>query len=209
MLSRLALSMRLETMMQRRGVQPRSVCRQTRLSWARLALKTRPARSNQHMLRLSVAGLVLALCACGTDDLSFGRCGPTTGTVTRIVDGDTIEILFGSEVYKVRYLNVDAPEMSGSESGGPECLAEDAKLLNEQLTFERTVELEYDTECTDRFDRLLAFVKVDGRMVNEVIVERGFGQVLVIPPNVKYQSEFEMLEARAKENRAGIWGACQ
>ena len=74
---------------------------------------------------------------------------------------------------------------------------------------ERTVELEYDEECTDRFDRLLAFVKVDGRMVNEVIVERGFGQVLVIPPNVKYQSEFEMLEARAKDNRAGIWGACQ
>ena len=161
------------------------------------------------MMRRFVAGLVLALCACGTDDLSLGRCGPMTGTVTRIVDGDTIELLFGSEIYKIRYLNVDAPEMSGGDGGGPECLAEDAKLLNEQLTFERTVELEYDVECTDRFDRLLAFVKVDGRMVNEVIIERGFGQVLVIPPNVKYQSEFEILEARAKDNRAGVWGACQ
>ena len=161
------------------------------------------------MLRLSIAGLVLALCACGTDDLSFGRCGPTVATVTRIVDGDTIELLYGSEVYTVRYLNVDAPEMTGGESGGPECLAEDAKLLNEQLTFEREVELEYDEECTARFDRLLAFVKVDGRMVNEVIIERGFGELLVIPPNVKYQSEFERLEAKAKDNRAGIWGACQ
>ena len=161
------------------------------------------------MLRLSVAGLVLALCACGTDDLTFGRCGPAVGTVTRIVDGDTIELLYGSEVYKVRYLNVDAPEMNSNDSEPPECLAEEATLLNEQLTFEREVELEYDEECTDRFDRLLAFVKVDGRMVNEVIIERGFGELLVIPPNVKYQSEFERLEAKAKDNRAGIWGACQ
>ena len=161
------------------------------------------------MLRLLLAGLVLATSACGGDDLSLGRCGPTHGTVTRIVDGDTIELLYGSEVYKVRYLNVDAPELNSTRTEPAECLAVEAQALNEQLVYEREVELEYDQECTDRFDRLLAFVKVDGRMVNEVLVERGFGRVLVIPPNVKYQSEYELLEAKAIENRAGIWGACQ
>ena len=141
--------------------------------------------------------------------ISQGRCGPVQATVTRVVDGDTVEVLYGSQVYKVRYLNVDAPELNSSSGDPAECLAEEARDLNEILVYERTVELEYDEECTDRFGRLLAFVKVDGRMVNEVLVERGFGRVLVIPPNVKYQSEYELLEAKAIENRAGIWGACQ
>jgi hypothetical protein len=46
-------------------------------------------------------------------------------------------------------------------------------------------------------------------MVNFILVERGYGKVLLIAPNLSLASEFESLEALAIEQSAGIWGACE
>lgn len=144
---------------------------------------------------------------CGGESLTPSVCGPTQGVVTNVVDGDTVDILANGETYRVRYLNVDAPELNGSES--PECLAQEAKEANEALVLGREVTLEYDQECKDRYDRLLGFVYRSERMVNLILVERGFGRVLLIEPNLTFATEFEALEALAKEQKAGVWGACE
>ena len=46
-------------------------------------------------------------------------------------------------------------------------------------------------------------------MINKVLIERGYGELMIILPNNKYEEEFEVLEEEARENRAGIWGLCQ
>lgn len=46
-----------------------------------------------------------------------------TGTVTRIVDGDTIDVETSGKIERVRLLNVDTPEMSN-----PECLSIESTL---------------------------------------------------------------------------------
>lgn len=156
---------------------------------------------------LLVAAVFLG--SCGGESLTQSVCGPTQGVVTNVVDGDTVDITTAGETVRLRYLNIDAPELNASSDDPAECLAQEAKEVNEALVLGREVTIEYDEDCDDQYDRLLGFVYRGERMVNLIMVERGYGQVLLIEPNLSLATEFQALEALAKEQKAGIWGACE
>jgi len=132
------------------------------------------------------------------------RCGPQSGVVAQVIDGDTIELDSGE---RIRYLLVDTPEITG---GSDECFGEEAKNFNTDLVLGNEVDIDYDVECEDRYGRLLAWVSVDGREVNSLLVERGYGCVLFIPPSGEDRvEEFEALERSAEVANRGMWGACE
>jgi micrococcal nuclease len=123
--------------------------------------------------------------------------------VVEVVDGDTV-VLEGGE--RVRYLLVDTPESTG---GRRECFGAEASELNRSLVAGRLVGLEYGEACTDRYGRLLAYVTVDGREVNALLAEQGYGCVLYVPPaGESRRVQYESLEASARRSRRGLWGAC-
>jgi micrococcal nuclease len=152
----------------------------------------------------------LLLAACGTDGVApSSPCEPTSGVVVRVLDGDTIDIDGGGRTVAVRYLLVDTPETREEE-----CFADEAKRLNEMLVAGQEVELEYDgDDCTDMYGRNLAYVSIDGHMVNRILLERGYARLLVIRPSgspeYRYEQEFTALEAAAEANSAGLWGVCE
>lgn len=126
-------------------------------------------------------------------------CGAREAAVERVIDGDTIELAGGLHV---RYLLVNAPETTG-------CYAANATRFNADLVLGKTVELEPDGPCLDAFGRALAYVTVDGRDVNRLLVERGYACVLHIPPGGDARSaEFKAVEAAARAAGRGLWGAC-
>jgi micrococcal nuclease len=142
--------------------------------------------------------LVGAAAGCGADE----RCGPAEAVVQRVLDGDTVELEGGQ---LVRYLMLDAPEVGADE----ECFGAMAAQANVDLVLGRRVELRYDTECRDDYDRLLAYVTVGGREVNSVLLERGYACVLHVPPNGDARlDELNGLQARARAQQRGLWGAC-
>jgi micrococcal nuclease len=107
----------------------------------------------------------------------------------------------------VRYLLVDTPEITG---GKMDCYGTEARDFNRTLVEGQTIGLRYDEECTDRYDRLLAYIDIGDREVNEVLVERGLACVLHIAPNGDDRvDEFEVLQARAEARGVGMWGACE
>ena len=149
--------------------------------------------------RLSLITAMLAGCGGGGGSV----CGPTEGVVARIIDGDTIELETGE---KIRYLMVNTPETTG---GKDECFGQNAVTFNTDLVLGKTISIDYDVECQDRFDRTLAYVSVGGQEVNTLLVERGFACVLHIPPNGNDRAdEFEALEDAAKAANRGLWGQC-
>jgi len=152
--------------------------------------------------RAALLAAVTALAGCaGAGD--GGRCGPAEGRVAHVIDGDTIDLEGGE---RVRYLLVDAPENTGET----ECFGAEATLFNEELVSGAVVRLTYAEECTDDYGRLLAYVAVQGREINSLLVERGFGCALYIPPNgADRRGEFEDLEAHARGENRGLWGACR
>ena len=152
-------------------------------------------------LSTCAAGLVVAAalgCGSGTPP-----CGPSHGVVAEAIDGDTIVLASGEHV---RYLLVNTPETT---SGKLDCYGPEATDFNRALVTGKEVALTYDTECKDRYGRLLAYVTVDGRDVNALLVERGYACVLFIPPDGQARkAQFDALAAQAKTDKRGLWGAC-
>lgn len=75
------------------------------------------------------------------------------------------------------------------------------------LKIETIVKLELDVQPRDKDGRLLAYVyRPDGTMLNALLAQEGYAQVMTIPPNVKYQDLFLKLQREARENNRGIWG---
>jgi micrococcal nuclease len=125
--------------------------------------------------------------------------------VTRVVDGDTIEVLMAGTTYKVRYIGVDTPETVDPRRPVG-CYGREASERNHQLVEGNTVELEKDVSETDDFGRLLRYVWVDGEMVNATLVREGYAVAATYPPDVKYQELFLGLQREARDAGLGLWG---
>lgn len=139
------------------------------------------------------------------------------GTVTRVFDGDTIEV-GGRRV--VRFIGIDAPEKSRSEKLERDARetgisplkiieqGEKAQAWLERLIGGRTVELELDpdVERTDKYDRTLAHVwTVDehgqrGFLVSRMIVSHGHA----LPTSDDHRYASQMEEAWGLAQREGL-----
>ena len=127
-----------------------------------------------------------------------------TFRVTRVVDGDTIEIEGGD---KVRYIGIDTPETVDPRKP-IQCFGIEASKKNKELVEGKTVRLEKDITDRDKYSRLLRYVWVGDLFVNLELVKQGFASSYSYPPDVKYQKEFLAAETEAREAQRGLWKAC-
>ncbi|WP_462137645.1 thermonuclease family protein [Candidatus Mycalebacterium sp.] len=126
--------------------------------------------------------------------------------VERIVDGDTIRILYKpGHSHPVRLEGIDCPEIMRHDSPGDPFAKEATELLSKLLK-NKTVRARFGAERYDRYGRLLAFVFSDGVNVNRKIVEAGLATVIQIGQQDPVLME-ELLNAQktAMRNREGIW----
>lgn len=128
--------------------------------------------------------------------------------VTRVIDGDTIELEGGR---KVRYIGIDTPETVDPRKT-VQCFGKEAAEKNKEWVLGREVRLEKDISETDRYGRLLRYVYVrmgeTELMVNEGLVREGFAHASSYPPDIKYQERFSIAEAEAREVGRGLWSEC-
>lgn len=132
--------------------------------------------------------------------------------VTKVIDGDTIEVEMDNKSRKVRYIGVNTPETVDPRRG-VECFGREASNENKRLVLEKDVILEKDISETDKFGRLLRFVYLpleDGStlFVNDYLVREGFAYASTYPPDVKFSDQFKAAEQQAREGNRGLWGRC-
>jgi micrococcal nuclease len=130
--------------------------------------------------------------------------------VTRVVDGDTLEI---DGKTKVRLIGVNTPETV--KPGTPvQPYGEQAKAYTTQQVSGKRVFIETDVQTTDRYGRLLAYVylrapkttsEIAEDMLNARLLRNGYAQLMTIPPNVKYADLFLRLERQARSENKGLW----
>jgi micrococcal nuclease len=127
--------------------------------------------------------------------------GPTqptdleTATIAQVVDGDTVELTDGR---RVRYIGINTPERD-------QPYYQEATEANRQLVDGKDVQLEFDQETFDKYGRTLAYIWVDGQMVNLTMLRDGFANAFTVPPNVKYEEQFRQAEREAREAERGLW----
>lgn len=125
---------------------------------------------------------------------------PSTATVSRIIDGDTLELTTGQSV---RLYGISCPDY-----GDP--FYEKAADFTTQFTENQTVSLEYEQGYeSDKFDRLLAYVIAKGQNLNIELARNGLAEVVIYEKRRALIYQDELLEAQsyAKENKLGIWSA--
>jgi micrococcal nuclease len=133
--------------------------------------------------------------------------GSARAHVTRVVDGDTVEVRLGGREEDVRYIGVDTPETV--KPGEPvQCFGPQASSFNHRLVEGRRVRLVFDEERRDVYGRLLAYVYLGKRLVSAELVRRGLARTLTIPPNDRFAGRLKRLEIAAARQGRGLWGAC-
>lgn len=137
----------------------------------------------------------------------------TSGTTAQVpvklvktIDGDTIKVLYNGKEINVRYLLIDTPETNHPRLG-KQPFGEESKERNRQLVNSGALTLEFDIgERIDKYDRLLAYVYVDGKSVQKTLLAEGLARVAyVYPPNTRHLTPFEEAQAAAKKKGLGIW----
>jgi len=116
--------------------------------------------------------------------------------ITKIIDGDTIEILLDNITQKVRMLGINTPEKNEKDW-------EKAKNFLEQFE-NKTVELVRSKEDKDKYNRKLRYIFYNNAFLNKEILENGWAHFYSYSED-KYTEELKKAEGRARENRIGIW----
>ena len=123
----------------------------------------------------------------------------------RVVDGDTIKVIYEGKEESVRYLLMDTPESKDRRT----CVqpyAKEASQRNEELLKNSKVTLEFEKSARDKYGRLLAYVFADDVSVQETLIREGYARVAYIyEPPYKYLETYQNAEQKAKSERLRIW----
>ncbi len=124
----------------------------------------------------------------------------------KCVDGDTFRIKVNGEDTKVRMLAIDTPE-SVKEKELEYYGKEASEYTCNKLKNAKKIELEYDhnSDKYDKYGRLLAWVFVDGKLLQESLVKGGYAKVAYLYADYKYTSLLQEAQEKASMNSLGIW----
>lgn len=138
-----------------------------------------------------------------------------SGTVKRVIDGDTLVISINNQDRRVRMLGVDTPETVHPKKGVQPYGREASNFTKQSLTGRR-VWLEYDSSPLDRYERHLAYIWLERpSQINEASIRRemfnarllleGYARVMIIRPNKRYEDLFKKFQTEAQNSRRGLW----
>jgi micrococcal nuclease len=157
-----------------------------------------------HLRYILALILVIALAGCGAAKQTASAPGRDTAKVIRAVDGDTLEVSLKGAKQKVRLIGVDTPETKKPNTPVMYYGQEASDYTKKRLEG-KTVELEWDVDRTDQYDRLLAYVWLGDEMFNRTLVQEGYARIATFPPNVKYVDLFKKDQESARSKGKGIW----
>jgi micrococcal nuclease len=165
-------------------------------------------RARRSWLGLATVLLVALIAAPAAGALTL------RGTVSQVVDGDTIKVLSRGVETPVRLIGIDTPETRAPgtpvQCFGPAAAARARRLLPLGQTVRLVTDPTQDTR--DRYARLLAYVHTPGRSgptgsVNHSLVASGHAKVYV-HGGVRFQHAVPFFKAQNRARRAerGLWG---
>lgn len=131
-----------------------------------------------------------------TTEPGDGKQASLFGRVSRVADGDSIEIKEAGRVTRVRLYGVDAPELN--QKHGPEArdwLAD--QILNQKVRVE--------VMDIDQYDRVVGLVFLNEAPVNQTLVASGQAWVYGRYCSIGLCRQMKKDEKEARLKRLGLW----
>jgi len=127
--------------------------------------------------------------------------------ITKVIDGDTVEVSLDGKIEKVRLIGINTPETVDPRTT-IECFGIEASNKAKEILNGKTVFLEADSsqDNRDKYQRLLRYVWLDDKTnFNKQMVSEGYAYEYTYGVPYKYQTEFKQVEKEARENKRGLW----
>lgn len=132
--------------------------------------------------------------------------GFLSGTVNEVVDGDTVKVDLGAKVEVVRIIGIDTPEtVAPNQPVG--CFGKEASAQAKLLLLGKFVTLTPDPtqDRRDKYDRLLAYVTVNGQDFGLLMVADGFAREYTYDRPYQHQAAYRAAQADARARGLGLW----
>lgn len=167
-------------------------------------------------LRMAILGILALMMTCNLAACQMGQTGSdglvssemsdglVEARVERVVDGDTMIVSIDGREETLRLIGINTPETWKSPQGAQPWGDEASAFSRERLSG-RTVQLEYDVEQRDQYQRLLAYMWLDGQLFNEILVREGWAEARSYPPNIAHQEQLDQAERSARAENRGLW----
>ena len=139
--------------------------------------------------------------------IAFAQNQKVTVTFSKCVDGDTAKFMLKDEEITVRFLAIDTPETKHPTKGTEPYGQEASDFTCKAIQNAKTIVLEYDegSDTYDKYNRHLAWVYVDGVLLQDELIKEGLAKVAYLYGDYAYTEELQASEKLAKQNKLGIW----
>lgn len=133
--------------------------------------------------------------------------GESSVTLSNCVDANSARFMFEQSEIKVKFIGIDSSSIVYDDFNDEI----NGKLVEEYvcsaLTNAKELKIEYEpkVEKEDKYGRILAWVYVDGVLLQKNLVELGYAKVAYLYDDYKYNDVLKNAEISAKENNYGIW----
>ena len=113
--------------------------------------------------------------------------------IKKVVDGDTVHVFHRDETYKVRLIEIDAPEQN-------QPYGESSTRFLKSLLKDGSVDV--DISGTDRYGRKLGRLYWKGKDINRSMVSEGYAWVY---DDYVTDKSFYKNQSMARELKSGLW----
>lgn len=127
--------------------------------------------------------------------------------VTKVIDGDTLEVSINGETKSLRLIGLDTPETLDPRKP-VQCFGREASNRAKELLTGKKVRLEADSTQgeLDKYGRLLRYIYLeDGTLYNEKMIKDGYAHEYTYNIPYKYRTQFKAAQADAMNNKRGLW----
>lgn len=126
--------------------------------------------------------------------------------VTKVTDGDTIDVLVEGNEITIRLIGVDTPETLHPDEEKNCPFGQSATdYLKSKLEGEY-IDIEYDNDTKDSYGRTLAYIYIGNELINETIIKDGYGVYSYFPSDThRYDQRFIDAQKYAQDNSLGMW----
>ena len=127
----------------------------------------------------------------------------------KCVDGDTFRVIINDTEHLVRMIAIDTPELAKNENKAEYYANEASNYTCNKLKNAKKIELEYDnnSDKVDKYDRILAWVYVDGKLLQEDLVRNGYAKVAYLYDDYKYTEILKEKQELSSAEGIGIWNS--
>lgn len=130
-----------------------------------------------------------------------------TVTLNNCVDGNSARFMLGLGEIKVKFLGIEVEEKIVNEE--TQEIEENfvSDYVCNALTKAKTIKIEYEpnAEKEDKYGRIQAWVFIDGTLLQETLVKKGYAKVMYLSDDYLYTEKLKDAQSFAKENKLGIW----